>query len=481
MLRLCSSFSYTNQKLLEQIAPKSDWLQELQSRYNSISHEFDTIFFYETQETTTLIGKLLMVPKFSAVIQGTRDAEDVSMPADHITIAKPSGPVDPNFERIMRRLQVLLRSIQERVQRNWDHWIKLKGMEYQRQFQASESRDLNHLMNTEMDKLEEKQTTQNHNEFRVGLVVNRLRNRQFIGRKHAVFHMNNTFQGNPSGQDFMRVIVLYGAGGVGKTQLALQYAYLSHVQSKYDSVFWIDGNSYEAAARSIQRCLEAISNHYQSQIGSFGAKTRLILMQITEALNDAKAKGTRDSPTGAHNQQRERLVEVFISWLSLSNNTKWLIIIDNVDDPESFDFREILPKTQPGAMIVTSRRSDLSIIWDTIEVPVMTDEEAIDLFNSTSKLNLQTGSQDWIDAQRLVSTLGCFPLAIVQAGSFIAVQRETNPIARYLNHFQQYPNMMLGYRTAMGGWNYRNDTLLTTWEISFSALSKQMPKAALIL
>lgn len=483
VLWVCSSFSYTNRKLLEQIAPKSYWLQELQSRYNSISHEFDTTFFYETQETTTLIGKLLLVPKFSAVIQGARDAEDVSMFADHIPIAKLLGPGDPNFDRIMRRLQVLVRTIQGKVQRNWKYWIKIKAItvEFQGQFQGPELQNLTLLPTTKTGKLDEMETARSHDEFRVGLVVNRLQNRHFVGRKNAVFHINNTLQGNASNQDSMRAIVLYGTGGVGKTQLALQYAYLSHAQSKYDSVFWVEGNSYEAAVHSIQRCLEAIKTHYQSQIGPFGTNTRPILAQITEALNDAKAKGTGDSPTRGHSQQRGHLVEVFINWLSLNHNTLWLIIIDNVDDPESFDFREILPKTQPGAVIVTSRRSDLSVIWDAIEVPIMAEEEAIDLLNSTSKLNLQTGAQDWIDAGRLVNTLGCLPLAIVQAGSFIAVQQETKPIASYLDLLERYPSMVLGYRTAMGGWNYRNDTLLTTWEISFSALSKQMPKAALIL
>lgn len=56
-----SAFAYTNQRLLSRIERHSEWLQDLQSRYNSISGDFETVFFYETFEMPVpLLGRLLV-------------------------------------------------------------------------------------------------------------------------------------------------------------------------------------------------------------------------------------------------------------------------------------------------------------------------------------------------------------------------------------------------------------------------------------
>lgn len=454
--RVYSVFSHTNAKLLAQIAPGSDWLQDLQSRYNSISHHFETTFFYETRETSLpLLGKLLLVPKFSAVVPGARDAEDVSMPADHISIVKYSGPDDPNFQRVVERLRVATRHIENRVRRNWDYWNKHREMEACRELNDWRIRDVR-ARATHGDGV---QPTFSHNpnpeEFRVGLVVNQVRNRLFVGRKTVLSYIDRVLTSSSLDRDmnFMRVIVLYGTGGVGKTQIALQYAHQS--RSKYDAVFWVDGSNHETAIQSVTRCLTAVRNHYESQIGV--ARDHPRLRKIARVLEDAIH--LRDSPSYSRNPSAElaetqgRLIQTFVDWLSLRENTRWLVIIDNADDPESFDFRDVLPKSCPGSVIITSRRSDLSIMWETVEIPTMMEEEALDLLESSSKLSFPLGSEVWGDARELVNTLGYLPLAIVQAGSFIAVQRPENPIASYLKLLDEHPDIALSYKTAKTSWD----------------------------
>src|SRR5512140_38759 len=78
--------------------------------------------------------------------------------------------------------------------------------------------------------------------------------------------------------------------------------------------------------------------------------------------------------------------------------------------------------------------------------------------------------------------LGYFPLAIVQAGSFIAArQQRENPVAEYIDLFLSHSKMMLSHRNAKAAWDYRDDTTLTTWEISYLAVHEQMPRATQIL
>lgn len=45
-----SVISHTNSKLLGRMKPNSDWLIELQTRYNAISQDFKTVYYYETKE-----------------------------------------------------------------------------------------------------------------------------------------------------------------------------------------------------------------------------------------------------------------------------------------------------------------------------------------------------------------------------------------------------------------------------------------------
>jgi hypothetical protein len=120
--------------------------------------------------------------------------------------------------------------------------------------------------------------------------------------------------------------------------------------------------------------------------------------------------------------------------------------------------------------------------WDAIEVTDMDVDEAIDLLMASTKLVLRRETSEWDAAQRLVEILGYFPLAIVQAGSFIAARQQVaNPIAGYIELFLSHSKMMLSHRNAKAAWDYRDDTILTTWEISYLAVHEQMPRATEVL
>ena len=49
-----------------------------------------------------------------------------------------------------------------------------------------------------------------------------------------------------------QVVVLHGLGGIGKTQLAAEFA--RRHQAAFTSVFWLDGNSEDSLKQSITDC-----------------------------------------------------------------------------------------------------------------------------------------------------------------------------------------------------------------------------------
>jgi hypothetical protein len=81
-----------------------------------------------------------------------------------------------------------------------------------------------------------------------------------------------------------------------------------------------------------------------------------------------------------------------------------------------------------------------------------------------------------------VNTLAHFPLAIAQAGAYIASGRGMNnqdPFKRYLKDYHAYPQNMLQYRALTTSPDEKS--VLTTWEISYTVLSEKNSEIADIL
>jgi hypothetical protein len=78
------------------------------------------------------------------------------------------------------------------------------------------------------------------------------------------------------------------------------------------------------------------------------------------------------------------------------------VILDNVDDLESYNFRDLLPVKPWGAVLTTSRRTDLTVTCKSFEVLEMDESEYVDLLKKTSGLSLKHNAWliDWLDKQR---------------------------------------------------------------------------------
>lgn len=200
-------------------------------------------------------------------------------------------------------------------------------------------------------------------EFRVGVSFKgRPWNPQFTGRTRTLQLMDEILQPVPH-KDELHVGVIHGPGGVGKTQLALEYA-RTH-RSDYSSIFWIDADRPDTVTTSMASCVEHIKNYYRME--GLTSSPRFDLLSSCNTTHIATC------------------LDSFLMWLSYENNTSWLIIFDNHDDLESVRLRELLPNTAWGSVLVTSRRSDLAISWDSVEIPAMEREEAFELLQRSSQ------------------------------------------------------------------------------------------------
>lgn len=135
-----------------------------------------------------------------------------------------------------------------------------------------------------------------------------------------------------------QVVVLHGLGGIGKTQLAVEFA-RKH-QAAFTSVFWLDGSSEDSLKQSIAHCAGRIP---EGQIPETSRK------YLSSANGDLKA-----------------VISDFMEWLSKTENKHWLIIFDNVDrdyqqesDINAYNVSNYIPEVDHGLILITTRLANL--------------------------------------------------------------------------------------------------------------------------
>ncbi|GIF75270.1 FxSxx-COOH system tetratricopeptide repeat protein [Asanoa siamensis] len=211
-----------------------------------------------------------------------------------------------------------------------------------------------------------------------------LRNPAFTGREMLLLTLRQALDRKSKASVLPHA--LHGMGGVGKTQLAVEFAY--RFAERYDVVWWIP------------------------------AEHQTVVLQSLRELG--RRLGT---PETANLQQAASLV---LDELTRSTQ-RWLLIYDNASNLD--DLVKLIP-SGGGHVILTSRNQTWSDVWDPIEVDVFDRPESIELVRKRSvDVTLE-------DAERLAERLGDLPLALDQAAS---CQAETGiPVPEYLAQLDEH-------------------------------------------
>jgi hypothetical protein len=140
-----------------------------------------------------------------------------------------------------------------------------------------------------------------------------------------------------------KICVVHGLGGIGKTQLAIEYSRVH--KASYSSFFWLDGKTEESLIQSI---LQIPPRLPKGQISYVDAR---------------EIKGLEES--------RQRAQEI-LEWFVLEENTRWLLVFDNIDktsyeevsdqnteSSSTYDITRYFPRGDTGSIIITTRLSRL--------------------------------------------------------------------------------------------------------------------------
>jgi DNA-binding XRE family transcriptional regulator len=216
------------------------------------------------------------------------------------------------------------------------------------------------------------------------------RNPVFTGRDELLAAVRAGLQGGHPAV----VQALFGMGGVGKTQLAAEYAH--RFASSYDLTWWIDAEQDGLVG---------------DQVVSLGL-----------------ALGCVPAGSGPETARVAVLAE-------LRRRDRWLLIFDNAQAPAA-----VAPWLPGGAghVLITSRRRG----WDEVAAPVEVD--VLSRAESTELLRRRVPRLTETEAGRLAAELGGLPLAIAQAAEFIA--DTGTPAGQYLSLLQTRAGPLLDQR-----------------------------------
>ncbi|KAJ5293286.1 uncharacterized protein N7443_009239 [Penicillium atrosanguineum] len=277
----------------------------------------------------------------------------------------------------------------------------------------------------------------------------------FVGRDHELAEIEKCLKYSKD----RRTGVIYGMGGMGKTQLALNYANLH--REDYSAVFWFNSKNEDTLKQSF----------------------------LSNAIRIKDSPLFKNRWTCVEEKGPDEAVTALGEWLSMARNKRWLLCFDNYDEINIYDIRKYFPVAKQGAILVTTRSH--GIFWGhgiPVEKFAQVSDCLLVLSHTSGRDNLEQSkliepitlpsllTRLDADARKLAERLDGLPLALTTAGCYLRLSPAS--FADYLHRYQESWSRLLEMSPRLSSYD---QTLRTTWDLSLSQVRKQNQLAEKIL
>jgi tetratricopeptide (TPR) repeat protein len=402
----------SSKSLLDDLLPSSEKLTDLLVKFTKMTMDshLRVVCFYEQLPTSILrirhLGPIsraterIIVPKAQAVLE-VHPA--LGLGASHTKMNEFSGPSDNNYKLVAGQIC--------QIEKNSQSILRQKS-------QPSE------------------ETISN---------IPYLRNPDFVGRESLFWQLDAILSQR-------KRAALYGLGGIGKSQIAIEYAH--KVRETGQSVFWVQGNSRERFEQSFMALADLAGLSWE-------------------------ASQTKDSMA-------------FVKHWMEQNDKKWLLIIDNADIRELFStetpnpdgsLSDYLPKSKTGSILITSRDRKLCVDIAGARSSVSVKELDVNDCRDLLRKSLSTEIYEAADVKPLIKLLHQIPLALSQAAAFM--EQNNLPASKYIEMFQESEDLQVDllneHFEAFGRDNDSYNAINKTWQMAMWQIYEQQKYAAHLL
>lgn len=257
----------------------------------------------------------------------------------------------------------------------------------------------------------------------------------FTGREEILEQLHYELKSNNAAA-LSQPMAICGLGGIGKTQVAIEYIY--RYRDEYEPILWVKADSRD------------------SIVSDYVSIAKYLHLPVKD------------------DSDQNLVVTAVRNWLR--TNDKWLLVLDNADDPRLIEY--FLPSNLQGYILLTSRAPSFDNLGITnpIEIKKMLTEEAKEFFFK------RTGRRDLDQAevcslQELITELDCLPLAMEQAGAYI--HKLNCSFTEYLYSYRRH-GLELLKKSKVQSTQYPK-SVSTTWLLNFEQVEQTSKISADIL
>lgn len=224
------------------------------------------------------------------------------------------------------------------------------------------------------------------------------RNANFTGREQDLRELRDELRARR--EALVLPMAIQGLGGVGKTQLALEYVH--RFKADYDIIWWMNCGQPQYVDASLADLGQKLRQEFDAEVpeeGGIGEVVQKVLRLLEEGLPEQR----------------------------------WLLVYDNAEDIS--ELRALMP-AKHGQLLITSRNQGwLSPDGKSLQLDVFKPQESVD------HLRRRKPSITAEEAERVAEVLGNSPLAVAAAAALLATTDMS--VADYLERLDQQPDLNL--------------------------------------